>query len=248
MSLSTFECITAITQASARFAQAARGSLDAAVEGCPDWSVADLVWHLSEVHWFWATIVEEGLDAPPAESRKPARPEEERLVETFVVGAARLVQVLREADQAAPCWTWAGGQQDVAFVTRHQVQETVVHAWDAARAAGASWHVDEDVAADAVDEFLHFSVASQDDPDEPTTPPLEGSIAFLALDTGDGWTLSDGTRPGTAQVAPEVLTGVPVVSGRAAELLLWLYGRIPLQTLDVPDELVARFRALCFTD
>ncbi len=55
---------------SAGFADATRDHLDARVEHCPGWSVADLVWHLTEVHWFWGTIVEERLDAPPA--RVPA--------------------------------------------------------------------------------------------------------------------------------------------------------------------------------
>ena len=28
------------------------------VPSCPEWTVADLVWHLGEVHWFWATDIE----------------------------------------------------------------------------------------------------------------------------------------------------------------------------------------------
>ena len=44
MTLSTFDCIAAITEHSAGFAEATRDNLDARVEHCPDWSVADLVW------------------------------------------------------------------------------------------------------------------------------------------------------------------------------------------------------------
>ena len=40
----------------------------------------------------------------------------------------------------------------------------------------------------------------------------------------------------------------PVLEASAADLLLWLYGRVELDTSAVPAELLARFRALCFTD
>src|SRR4051812_20393359 len=163
MGLSTFDCIAAITEHSAGFAEATRPHLAAQVEHCPGWSVADLVWHLSEVHWFWSTIAEERLAAPPDESRRPLRPMDEDLVDGFVSGAARLVQVLRHADQSAPCWTWAPLQQDVAFITRHQVQEAAVHHWDAVHAAGAELLIDPTVAADSIDEFLTFSLPTDND-------------------------------------------------------------------------------------
>jgi uncharacterized protein (TIGR03083 family) len=248
MSLSTYQQIAAITQHSAGFAEAARGDLGAPVEHCPGWSMADLVSHLTEVHWFWATIVEGPLAEPPEQSAKPARAADADLVDTFVLGAARLVEVLREADQSAFCWTWAGWRQDVAFVTRHQVQEAAVHHWDAVHAAGSTLLLDPALSADSVEEFLHFSVASDDDPDEPTTPPLAGVLAFRATDTGDAWTLEDGARPGTAKVTEGAREGVPTVEAPAADLLLWLYGRVELDIAGVPDDLVARFRGICFTD
>ena len=247
MTLSTFDCIAAITQHSAGFAAAARGNLDARVEHCPEWSVADLVWHLTEVHWFWGTIVEERLAAPADESRRPARAADDGLVEAFVTGAARLVEVLREAEQTDFCWTWAGWQQDVAFVTRHQVQEAAVHHWDAVHAAGDALVVDPAVSADSVDEFLHFSVASEDDPDDPPETVLDGAFTLRATDTGDTWAVSDGSKPGTAHIEHGGSAG-PVVEGTASDLLLWLYGRIDLDTSSVPEDLLGRFRSLCFTD
>ncbi len=249
MALSTFDCIAAITQHSAGFAQATRGDLDAPVEHCAGWSVADLVYHLTDVHWFWATIVEELLDAPPEESRRPPRVADADLVDAFTSGALHLVEVLRDADQSAACWTWAGWQQDVAFVTRHQVQEVAVHRWDAVRAAGGGLRFDPEEAADGVDEFLHFSVASDDDLYTPVTPPLLGTLAVRATDVDQAWTLTDGARPGTARVSAGVqAAGVPVLEAGAGELLLWLYGRLDLDTSAVPADLLGRFRGICFTD
>jgi uncharacterized protein (TIGR03083 family) len=248
MTLSTFEQIAAITEHSAGFAEATRGNLAAPVEHCPGWTVADLVDHLTEVHWFWSTIVDGLLDAPPDTGLRPRRAEDAALVDAFKDGALHLVEVLRTADQSAACWTWAGWQQDVAFVARHQVQEAAVHHWDAAHAGGSSWRIEPSVASDCVDEFLHFSVASDDDQDVPTTPPLGGTLALRAVDTGDGWTLSDGRRPGTARVLPGVSDASPVLEAAAGDLLLWLYGRVPLDTSALPDGLVDRFRGMCFTD
>ena len=36
---------------------AAEAGVDAPVPGCPDWTVADLVAHLGEVHLFWTAVV-----------------------------------------------------------------------------------------------------------------------------------------------------------------------------------------------
>jgi uncharacterized protein (TIGR03083 family) len=247
MSLSTFDCIAAITEHSAGFAEAALGNLDARVEHCPEWSVGDLVRHLTEVHWFWGTIVEERLDAPPEDSRRPARPDDSDLVDEFVTGAASLVRVLREADQSARCWTWAPWRNDVAFVTRHQVQEAAVHHWDVAHAAGRPLVIAADVAVDSIDEFLHFSVPSEDDSDEPPAGALEGPLSVRASDTGDAWTLSDSERPGALHVERGATSG-PVLEATASDLLLWLYSRKDIETGDVPGDLVARFQALCYTD
>jgi uncharacterized protein (TIGR03083 family) len=248
MTLPTEDCVAAIRRHSAGLAAAARGNLDARVEHCPDWSVADLVSHVSGVHWFWGTIADELLTEPPPQSRRPARPTDEELVDGFERGAERLAQVLSDADQAVHAWTWASWRQDVAFITRHQVQEAAVHHWDAVNAAGGRLDIEPDVAADSVDEFLHFSVASEDDPDDPPQTRLDGRLALRAQDTGDGWTLVDGARPGTARVLPEVDADAPLVEATASDLLLWLYRRSELDTPGVPDDLLARFRALCFTD
>ena len=242
MTLSTEDYIAAITAHSAGFAEAVRGNLDARVEHCPDWSVADLVAHLTGVHWFWATIAEELPAEPPDPSRRPARAPDDQLVDVFLGGAQRLADVLRDADQSAACWTWAPHQQDVAFVTRHQVQEAAVHHWDAVNAAGGRLEIEPGVAVDAVEEFLTFSVSSEADPADPPRPALDGAFSLRASDTGDGWTIADATQPGTLVVTPGA-GQPPYLDATAAELLLWLYGRVDLDTAAGPDDLLARFRA-----
>jgi uncharacterized protein (TIGR03083 family) len=260
VTLSVEQCLAAITKHSHGLADAARDNLAAPVEHCPGWTVADLVWHVLEVHWFWGTIAAELPSEPPDETRRPPRPPDDRLVEEFLAGADALVQTLRSADQSAACWTWAT-QKDVAFITRHQVQEAAVHHWDAVNASPrAQWSIEPRVAADAVEEFLTFSVSTEDDPVD--RPALEGSIWICPCHDDDvpSWLITDGAFPGTVAWSAHDEGVDPVgseagVHTDAASALLWLYGRIPDRTFFKADdeatydqELVDRFRNLCFTD
>ncbi|QWZ09621.1 hypothetical protein KRR39_07720 [Nocardioides panacis] len=122
-----------------------------------------------------------------------------------------------------------------------------MHHWDAVHAAGDALVISPAVAADSVDEFLAFSVPSEEDPDDPPEGILDGAFTLVAADTGDRWALSDGSRPGTVHVERGG-TGGPVVEAGAADLLLWLYGRVEVDTSAVPAELLDRFRTRCFTD
>jgi uncharacterized protein (TIGR03083 family) len=243
MPLTQVACTDAIVRHSRGFAAAAaRAGLAVPVEHCPGWNVADLVWHLTDVHWFWATIAREKLSAPPDESRRPKRPGNSELLPTFEAGAERLVDVLLDAEPAAGCWTWAPDRQNVGFIVRHQVQEAVVHHWDVCQSAGRSWSVQPEVAADCVEEFLEVSVSGR----------IGAEFAIQSADTGDAWTLNDG-RGGlelthSTGVPPPTLRAAPAPTLRApsAALLLWLYERIDIG-YDGPPELLACFREMCST-
>jgi uncharacterized protein (TIGR03083 family) len=243
-----FAFFEAIAEHSAGLATAADGNLEAEVEHCPGWRVADLVRHVTEVHWFWATIAEERLSIPPEDDQRPAGAPTEQLIETFRAGADRLVNVLRAANGEDAVWTWAPAQQDIAFITRHQVQEAAVHHWDAVHAAGGNLVIAAPVAADAIAEFLTFSVSSDADPADPVRPDLNGRFALRGSDVDAGWTISDGNAPGTIKYETSTTPGVPAVTATASDLLLWLYGRVDLDPAPVSSDLIERFRALCFTD
>ena len=248
MALSVDDCTAAIARYSSALADAARGNLDARVEHCPEWSVADLVHHVTDVHWFWRTIAVETLAAPPEDDAHPPRASDDELVDRFEAGAREIVEVLAVADQSAACWTWFPSQQDVAFITRHQVQEAMVHAWDAANAAGQPLDLEPVLAADCIDEFLTTSLAEDDDARSGDFPPFEATISLRATDTGDGWTLTDGTVPGALVMSRGATDGVPTLSAPAGDLLLWIYQRKADVPGDVPPDLKAKFRRLSGTD
>lgn len=240
--------LEAITKHSEGFASSAEGNLVAMVEHCPGWSVADLVAHLTDVHWFWAKIVDERLSSPPDESTRPARANDDRLIERFRTGARHLVEVLERAPDDASVWTWAPAQRDVAFVARHQVQEAAVHHWDAAHAAGKPLTLEATLADDAVAEFLTFSVASESDPADPAPTALGRAFVITSTDCRTSWTVADGPRPGTLSVSEGASPEDPMISAPASDLLLWLYRRVDVDPASVPAPVIERFRAFTFTD
>lgn len=205
--------------------------------------MGDLVWHLTGVHRFWTTVVTELPQEPPAEPSGHERPSDDRLVAGMLTAMEALVASLEAADQAAPCWTW-GLEENVWFVTRHQVQEAAIHHWDALNAVGraAEWELDDELALDAVDEFLTHSVANVRWP-APHAAPLGGVLRL-----GE-WDVTDGAEPGTLAA-----TRRPDRAGdlAATYLLLWLYRRVPDPGFDSDSTadraMRERFRAFTSTD
>ena len=147
------------------------------------------------MHWFWGAIVERKLTDPEQVSTAP-EPAEADLIEAFRRGARRLVEILAAADPTTPVWTWSS-QHDVGFVIRHQVQECAVHRWDAQHAAGRETPIDRAAAADAVDEFLTFSLPEPGDPNRESQQLLAADLILATTDTGQAWTIRDGAVHGT---------------------------------------------------
>ena len=239
--------IDSIVEHSEGTAQVALGRLGAPIEHCPGWTMQDLLDHLVQVQRFWATIVEEGLTEPP-DLDPPPRASGPELIERFLLGARRLTEVLARADQGREVWTWAPGQRDVAFVTRHQVQEILVHHWDAAHAAGVVVEFDPAVASDSIDEFLTFSVSSDIDPADPPRPELGGTLALVCTDVARSWTVRDGSTSGTVAVSDGAEGASAQMSATSTQLLLWLYSRVRAPSDEDATRLGERLRALTFTD
>lgn len=247
MPLSRDDALDAIERHATALAAVAWRDWGAPARACPGWSVEDVVRHLCDVHWFWNRIVERRLAEPPSDPH-PALPGADGLVERFVEGARTLVATLRAADASTPVWTWAPAQRDVAFVTRHQVQEVAVHHFDVADALGAAWSMEPAVAADAVEEFLSFSVSSPSDPADPPREPLGGRLALVATDAPAAWTVVDAGVPGTVVAAAGLRDPDGTLTAPAADLLLWLYRRVEVAGDEGASALGERLRALAFTD
>jgi len=165
--------------------------------------------------------VEGLLDDPDRvpEIERPA--DDDRLLADYRTGVGRMAEILNNAEQTARIWTWSH-QKDVAFVTRHQVQETAVHHWDAETAAGKRILIKPEVAADSVDEFLEHSTPAR----FPDAEPLSGSVHLHASDTQGEWVIREDEERKLSIVRGHEHSDV-ALSATASDLLLILYRRFP---------------------
>ncbi len=193
----------------------------APIPGCPGWDVAELVWHLTEVQYFWAEIVARRLQDPEAVARLE-RPEGfPALLARCRSGVEHLASTLAAADPATPVWTWAR-RKDAGFVIRHQAQEAAVHRWDAEHAAGRAFSIEPDLAADSIDEFLEHTAAWRN----------EGAAARRRHGPSPrhrrrrGMDDLRGRRRGPGGSTAATPRATAALRGRASDLLLILYRRL----------------------
>lgn len=199
------------------------------VPSCPGWTIAELVWHLGETHWFWATVVEARASGPEEVERgAPERPTDHDDVVTWGRSQAdRMIGLLESTPDDVAVWTWALDESDrnVGFIRRHQVQEAAVHRWDIQRAAtGEPQPIEPDAASDAVDEVLAITLPWGVRADR----PLPGSVHVHCTDTEGEWFVHPDGRVEAVHAKGDV-----AVRGTASDLLLALYARVPLGDLEV---------------
>jgi uncharacterized protein (TIGR03083 family) len=212
-------------------AAVAAPDFDARVPACPEWNVGQLVAHLGEVHRSWAANAEVGGSKPASDEARGSVEPSGDLLDWSANSTQILLDALRRAGPDKPCWTWWGfsaSPQTVGAVARHQVQEAAVHAWDAQNATGRAEPIPADIAIDSIDEFLVVTLGAMREyvpwPHQPTRFRLE-------TPDGSAWTVElsrDGVTVGNNAGEVEA-----TASGSASDLILALYGRIPLDRLTV---------------
>ncbi len=213
------------------------GVLDRAVPSCPDWRLADLVWHLAEVQDFWSFILSnEGAD--PSTYDRATRPDDALLVD-FLAARLKRLQVSLQRPDSDSCWSWSPSGGTVAWVRRRQAQEALIHRVDAELTVNNRSSVDEELAADGIDELMQVMLGADALPNWATFTAAPG---LVTLDSdAKQWTVEichvKGTSPEGTELddrAVRLVNPEPdliddqthtVVSGSSAQLLLWLWGR-----------------------
>jgi uncharacterized protein (TIGR03083 family) len=236
--METNEFIAALDRDSAAFVDAcAVAGLGMPVPSCPGWNVADLLWHVTEVHDFWRTVVAEKLSSWESYQR-PARPVDEALADMYRRGRIDLLQTLAGADPETPVWTWSSNKS-TGFVIRRMTQETAVHLWDASDAAGMTNPIEPALASDGIDEFLTYFLSDVAE----GAAPVNGSVHIHCGDVPGEWTVRVGDEG--FDVAREHSKGDCAIRGAASDILLALWRRQPLSACDVVGdaEVAARFVA-----
>lgn len=224
--MDTADHLEALARDSAGFrAAAVRAGLQAPVEFCPGWTVADLVWHLAEVHLFWGFIVTTRAKDPDAYV-EPERVADHELLATFDENVAALTDTLSTTPADTVVWTWTT-DHTVGFVRRRMAHETAVHRWDAERAAGGEHEIEAPLASDGIDEFLQHVYGNRWAEQE----PVGGSVHIHCGDVPGEWTV----RPSGDgfEVTREHAKGDCALRGAASDLLLTLWRRVGLDAIDV---------------
>jgi uncharacterized protein (TIGR03083 family) len=231
--------------------------LESDVPPCPGWHVADLLWHLAEVHGFWAQVVNRLLEDPSTadDLERPPDP----ALRAFAAGRrAELLEALTRRAPTERCWRWSDLGGDVSWVARRQAHEALIHRTDAEIAAGVTvTRPDDALAADGVDELVRGFLVGV--PEWASWTPDGTTVALECTDGGARYVVELGRMTGTspesgrsydieaAELREDPSSAADAeVSGGAWDLDRWLWGRGDAAALTITgaSEVVNRFRAL----
>jgi len=236
----------------ARLSEVANLGLEPDVPCCPGWTVRDLVQHIGTVYTHKSMIVEEGW----TERQDPATsPPDDDLVDWFDEAAEHLLDVLADHDPGEPVWTWFEADQTVGFWYRRMAHETLIHRIDVEQAHRLASEIDQELAADGVDEILNVMMSGA-----PSWATLELGERVARLEIpGRSWAVRLGSFSGVSPTTEITYADEPtlelvgpdaefqtVVSGSAAALDRWLWGRVNLGELTIQGDrsLAAEVRAI----
>ncbi|MEU0265619.1 maleylpyruvate isomerase family mycothiol-dependent enzyme [Nocardioides sp. NPDC006303] len=235
------------------------------VPTAPEWTAADLLWHVGGVvQHFWTFILETRPAVPTDETytepEKPAEATYEQLLAHFDEVNARFIKTLEETGPEEPAWTWSR-EQTAGFTYRRQAHEILIHRLDAELTAGAVTPLDPALAADGIDEILDVFYGGK-----PEWASFAGGGQYVRVDAVDTDTqtwielgLVSGTRPNgdsledehdLSVVSPgDIPAGTEpdaLVEGTAADLDAWLWRRRDDEGIQVTGDkdVYERFRAL----
>ncbi len=227
------------------------------VPSCPGWTAADLTWHLAEVQYFWASIVEGNL-AHPSAVDELVRPVDGELAALAGAQAARLVDQLARHAAWEPCWSWYPRGNTVGWVRRRQAHEALIHRIDAelalqAVAGSGRSAIDEELAADGVDEMLGVMLDVSERPEWARFEP-DGRTVGIEV-PGRSWLVRLGRLTGDdPEYGPQDSSALEmlddggglepdsVIRGPASEIDLWLWRREDLSMASIDGDRAAAER------
>jgi uncharacterized protein (TIGR03083 family) len=210
----------------ARFLTAATKNDPAArVPSCPDWTVAELVEHMGDVHrWAGehvARMSQVRLRSADLDLDGPSGPQD--YARWLRTGIDDLVRKLRAGDPDAEVWGW-GADKHVRFWSRRMLHETTIHRTDLEITAGTEPDIDPTVAVDGIDElFENLPHARRFRPEVMALRGNGESISFRGTDVDQTWTIrlvDDGFEWHRGEADAQVRVAAPV-----APLLLFIYRR-----------------------
>ncbi|PBC71509.1 uncharacterized protein (TIGR03083 family) [Streptomyces sp. TLI_235] len=209
------------------------------VPSCPGWTLADLVKHAGSVQRWFSVLLHGRIQEPPrsrdVDLRLPAG--DDGWADWLAESAAVAADAFRATGADTPMWAW-GADQHARFWARRMLFETLVHRVDAELALGVRPEIDRALAVDGVDEFLvNLRFAGFFAPKVADLRADGRTIRFRSTDGDGDWLVR--LRPDGFGLDPAddgSGTADATVRGTAADLLLRVYGRLPVGTDAVVHE------------
>jgi uncharacterized protein (TIGR03083 family) len=238
--------LAALRREGAAFRAAVTGaSLDVAVPPCPEWVLRDLVGHLGGIYRMQRARVVRGVTTMP-DRTPPAPPTDDGELLAWWDGAfAELVETLATIDPEMPAWNWTVQPQKAIFWHRRMAHETAIHRWDAQVSVGLPEPIQQALAVDGIDEVLDSWL-----PAGQRKGPTDrlGLIRLDATDAENHWVVRIRNEGIALLDIDSWFDAEPdaqaAAIGSASDLLLALYGRVPLNVLEIQGDpqLVAALR------
>ena len=233
--MDTAEHIAIVRREGERLASAAeRTSLDAPVPTCPNWTLRDLVRHISGIHSWAATIVGQSRGRPydPFTELEALWPSDAALVDWFRAGHQTLVHALESAPPDLSCFTFLPAPSPLAFWARRQAHETGIHRADAEASSGVTADYPPEQAVDGIDELL-FGFLSR--PGQRLKVDQLCTLSLQASDSDAAWLVRIG--PDEPRISREAFSRADCrVSATAADLFLLVWNRRAPAGLDVQGD------------
>jgi uncharacterized protein (TIGR03083 family) len=226
-----------IAQATAEFADLIPDTDPARqVPTCPGWTFEHLVEHVGEAHrWATAVVERRATEVVPYETVDDRTPPEDvgKRADWLRDGAQRLIETVQAAGPDVRVWTFVG-PRDATFWLRRMTHETAVHGVDAALTAERRVSLPADLSADGISEGLDMMALWA----ERNTRDLRGNGETLHFHSRDGWLGRDGEwfvrrLPDRLEWTHGHEKADVAIRGNAADLLLVMTRRVPLETADV---------------
>jgi len=220
-----------VAREGAALGDAAALDLTAAVPAAPGWDTTELLRHIGLIHARTATILRTAtLERPSRKNGMLPDPPSDDVLGWYRTTLDELVRALDAVDDPdQPVWSFAPEHARAGFWPRRMAQETLVHRVDAEQAVGAPvGAIEPELGVDGVDEILTIFVPALG----ADRSPGDGRTVHLhATDTEGEWLVR--FDEGAVTVETGHAKGDAAVRGPAGELLLWLWGRRPLDGLEV---------------
>ena len=222
-----------------RAAVAAAPSIELLVPTHPGRTLRDLVEQVGMGRRKTTAVVAAGAaDGPPQKSvwddGTGAPREREALLAWWDESVAQLMSVLRAAGPDRRCWTWwddSPSPQTSGAWARRQVCEIAVFTHDAQLATGTSPPIPEEVALDGFDDcqftLCATNVAWPHEPAVVDYHATEGRVWHLRLSSAGAQVERRDPAAASDFEAPDVYA-----RGTASDLVLFFYGRIPVESLE----------------